>query len=147
MKTEDQVVSLELAQALKEAGWPQENSEFYWVDGPHGIPVRRSWHIRWAPNEGSFLNSLLESGSAVAAPTAGEFAETLKPFTLFRDNDGWRLEKRTNDENCRMAIRKTASAERGSDTCAIMWLSINAPETVVTAFPGSGNMTAVSGKG
>jgi len=145
MKMEDQVVSLELAQALKGAGWPQENSEFYWVDYPHGIPITQGWHIRWSPNEGghkegSFLNALLKSGEAVAAPTVSELGEALTPFTLLSGRDGCRLEKRTNDENCRMAIRKTAVARKESDACAIMWLSINAPETVVTAFPCSGDV-------
>lgn len=140
MKTEDQVVSLELARALKETGWPQEGSEFYWVDCLHGIPAIRGWHLRWSPNEGghkegSFLNALLKSGEAVAAPTANELGESLKPFVLFSDRDGWRLEKRTNNEACRVAIRKTIAAEKEADAHALMWLSINAPGTVVAAFP------------
>jgi hypothetical protein len=59
MKLEDQVVSLELAKQLKEAGYTQDESLFYW-EGDYLIPQER-----YMPQLGT------------AAPTVAELGEQL----------------------------------------------------------------------
>ncbi len=69
---ENIVVSLEMARRLKEAGWPQDNSCFYWLrcgDGKDDFSVSRTDVGR---------NSMVES---FAAPTAEELLRRL-PYKI-----------------------------------------------------------------
>ena len=69
MELEKQVVSLDLALALRDAGYPQENALFYW----------RSPLPHYGYNEWSLGDCQMAHGADnVAAPLASELGEVLK---------------------------------------------------------------------
>jgi hypothetical protein len=71
MKIEQQVVSLDLAKQLKDAGYPQDDSVLYWCDSNHGY-----WELENLPlpaNEKDWC----------AAPTVAELGEKLPDWVDF----------------------------------------------------------------
>lgn len=62
---EQEVPSRELCQQLKDLGWPQEGSLFWWVK------YHPAWILRW-------YNHVPEDKEKIAAPTVGEMGRVLK---------------------------------------------------------------------
>ena len=85
MKLEHQVVSLELAQKMKELGFKQE-SHFYWC-GSHSNPDA-PWEIHnWSVRDKDFRFRNYQSNDPVSAYTVAELGEML-PWCI----DGEKLE-------------------------------------------------------
>ena len=101
MKIEEQVVSLELAKQLKDAGYPRNESSFYWIlpkqyeqyilaykDGIRFITINTNFRF-----DRTFKDNILHGGwhclDVIAAPTVAELGEKL-PFRIReQDNDYW----------------------------------------------------------
>ncbi len=145
MQLNDIVVSLELAKQLKEAGYPQESSLFYWVRGidqpvsynKDYVPEPTSWEITIWKNllenyfligDGENTNFYLESIMAYdqhyldvyeifAAPTASELGEQLKEHDIdyWYSYPDWRLKLHKNSTS-------DGRSEKEADARAEMWL-------------------------
>ena len=76
MPLTNHTTSLELSIALKKAGWPQEESLFYWVNPPDG-----SWHLQSDGICGGFdcdvPRAWRDGGEAIASPTASELMQKI----------------------------------------------------------------------
>ena len=76
MPLTNHTTGLELAIALRDAGWPQEESLFYWVMAQDG-----SWHLQSDRTCGGFdcdvPQEWKDKGIAIASPTASELMERM----------------------------------------------------------------------
>lgn len=109
------VVSLPLAQRLKDAGFPQD-CEFAWFEqeGHHGIAATNNLHM--VANGSEHL---------CAAPLLSEIMEQMPGRTALCGVDGhgdpdyaWTVGRGVDDdEDCR-------SADTGPDTAALLWLAL-----------------------
>ena len=80
MKIENQVVSLELAKKLKEAGYPQEGV-WWWVDGELCIENKKNWKYPWHRYEGEKDFALLGEKVNGVAPTVSELIYALSEYS------------------------------------------------------------------
>lgn len=93
MTLSNHTTSLELAIALRDAGWPQEGSLFYWVksklnDSP--------WELITNEGKEQIENNGWPSFDFVASPTASELMERMKHettllITAHEDDNGFTL--------------------------------------------------------
>lgn len=116
MKIEQQVVSLELAKKLKKAGYPQNDSLWYWMN-PRGS---KYWHLELNPTE-----ELREASiEIIAAPTVAELGEKL-PFGVVSEKQigipslGWRV---TFEIPTQTQLTHSEEAETEADARCLMWL-------------------------
>jgi len=138
MKLEDIVVSLELAKELKEAGYPQEDSLFYWfmVAGEG----EKSRHIIFNDPDNGYCTNSSCNHNPISAPTASELGEYLKnpiqpkdfPYgshkNIYQHYSGFENEGINKDcwesiiveRNIGTQLVKTAKTE--ADARAEMWL-------------------------
>lgn len=121
LELEKQVVSLELAKQLKDAGFPQETL-FYWIKDDFSLKVSVIIFDDIADDLTYDVN-----GFKVAAPTVAELGKALqsKDYAFFLW--GYWLEKRDCfDLVCETADRKEiineTRADTESDARALMWL-------------------------
>lgn len=90
MKTEDIVTSKEWSKKLTTAGWPQDESHFYWFIDDDGDMGESFWTV------GSEEGYSIEVGDDIAAPTASEIIRRIPvadriavPTDRLDDPDSW----------------------------------------------------------
>jgi len=81
MTLEQICVSKEWAEKLKEAGYPQKDSVFYWAIG--GDKCENEWSLLYSDDEG------WSSTDIIAAPTASEILEKLPSLIVVNTNNAW----------------------------------------------------------
>lgn len=88
------VVSQELAEELRKEGWPQEDSEFYWVLSPK-TGLWDLWHSASLYAEGAIAGAWKK----VSAPLASELMERIENnFDLFYGGRLWYAKEPVGDE-------------------------------------------------
>ena len=75
MKLEDICVNLHIAKMLRDSGFPQEGSLFYWVHAPLGA-------MNMAIEDGYTLTQTPENREKIAAPIAEEILKRLSQTTI-----------------------------------------------------------------
>lgn len=81
---EQEVPSRELCEELRDLGWPQEGSLFWWVYKP----IREKWSIQYGTVLASWASLL------IAAPTVGEMGRWLEKADKIRSYDPNHLAER-----------------------------------------------------
>ncbi len=123
MTLEQQVVSLQLAKQLKEAGYPQDESLFYWYEqykdlntGKGNIYWEANHETSWFPSPGSCVR---RTGNKIAAPTVAELGEKMPIYIQTHKTNGEQGKK----WYCSHMIRKNFSNEdTEANARAKMWL-------------------------
>lgn len=120
------VVSIELAQKLKETGYPQESTKFIWhSQGKEFIMARPLFE----PEERSDYNVPYCKGHDLAAPSTGELLEKLPDQILYSNSvyhlklgktDGYYIYYHTVEEEPRDAV--VFESNSSTDVCGMMWL-------------------------
>lgn len=86
MKLEHGVPKIELCKKLKELGYPQEDSLWYWADCYYGDQDQKEWRIV-DPTE---LIGFCKENTAIAAPTVADLGEKARGNFITRwTQQGW----------------------------------------------------------
>lgn len=123
MTIEQQVPSLETCRRLKELGYPQASSSFYWMKmldpniygkkPEHPYQLRRNDEETWGDDRFS-----VDKGD-FAAPTVAELGEALPPYTR-----SYFATKLGNQWNCTLTMKSDIQffGETEAKARALMWI-------------------------
>ena len=129
MKIEQQVVSLELAKKLKEAGYPQGDSLWYWVEQLERDGFGRSG-LKFLEGKWEITNSVGRFASTYnfrpnyAAPTVAELGEELLPISICEEDEKPITTRRIMGD-CPWIVqrkRNMGRANNEADARAELWL-------------------------
>jgi len=119
MPLHSHTTSLELSVALRDAGWPQEESTFYWVNfqNTRSTPLKLAWRLVRAEESHAFTVAATEElgrkleemvggtewVESIASPLASEILMGLPDgYMTYRIGSSWFI--RTNEEKVPVAV-------------------------------------------
>ncbi len=128
MELSKQVVSLQLAKKMKEAGWPQNRSLFCWSQRIMDSKGTISTDLEYMPT----LDREDHRYLVCAAPTVAELGEALRPLGVYSSSESyWRVQRYVEEENEDREdkwIWKNFDAETEADSRALCWLYLKEKE-------------------